>query len=136
MIASATRLAFELDRTSFGAQARIPRTTFSIGIGTPIRPVEQTRTLAADGVLKLDRYFRSSFERASAVIRVIAFASRIPCAPVAAFALPEVTTIARANFSAERCRLIFTGAAQTWFVVNIPATVAGTSETISAISSL
>src|SRR5205823_423966 len=43
--------------------------------------------------------------------------------------------MARADFLAARWRLIFTGAAQTWFVVNIPATAAGTSETINARSS-
>src|SRR5580693_4820140 len=63
-------------------------------------------------------------------------ASLNPCAPVAALAFPEFTTIARANFLAARCRLIFTGAAQTWLVVNIPATAAGTSETINAKSFL
>src|SRR5438128_3866484 len=51
-----------------------------------------------------------------------------------AFAFPELTTIARANFLAARRPLIFTGAAQTWLVVNIPATAAGRSETIRARS--
>src|SRR5205085_10608340 len=50
-------------------------------------------------------------------------------------AFPEFTTIDRANFLVARWRLIFTGAAQTWFVVNIPATTAGMSEMISARSS-
>jgi hypothetical protein len=44
MIASATFLALGADLASNGAQARIPRSTFFIGIGTPIRPVEQTST--------------------------------------------------------------------------------------------
>jgi len=34
------------------------------------------------------------------------------------------------KFFARVLRLIFTGAAQTWFVVNTPATAAGVSETI------
>ena len=43
--------------------------------------------------------------------------------------------MAWAKFCAAHFALTFTGAAQTWFAVNIPATAAGTSETISARSS-
>jgi hypothetical protein len=50
-------------------------------------------------------------------------------------AFPELTTIARANFLAAFRALTFTGAAQTWLVVNIPATAAGMSDTINARSS-
>ena len=51
-----------------------------------------------------------------------------------AFAFPELTTIARAAFRAADFALSLTGAAHTRFVVNIPATAAGTSETIIARS--
>ena len=44
MIASAVARAFWLELASNGAQALIPRVTFSIGIEMPIRPVEQTST--------------------------------------------------------------------------------------------
>ena len=47
MIASATCRAFVVDLASSGAHSRIPRSTFFIGIGTPIRPVEQTSTSSA-----------------------------------------------------------------------------------------
>src|ERR1700736_183896 len=101
MIAVATWRAFGFDLASNGAHRRIPRSTFFIGIGTPIRPVEHTRT-----------WFGFN-ESAFAVIRAIVSASRIPCAPVAAFAFPEFTTIARAKSLAATFRLTLTGAAQT-----------------------
>jgi hypothetical protein len=53
---------------------------------------------------------------------------------VQAFALPELTTIACAFPDRTLSTHTFTGAAHTWFVVNIPATVAGTLETMSARS--
>jgi len=61
----------------------------------------------------------------------ISSASFIPCFPVQAFALPELTTIACARPFFTRSRHTLTGAAQIWFVVNKPATVAGTFDTIS-----
>ncbi len=66
----------------------------------------------------------------------ISSASFIPCAPVQALALPELTTMAWALPLLTCFRQSFTGAAQTWLVVNIPATVAGASDTINARSSL
>jgi hypothetical protein len=69
-------------------------------------------------------------------MRAILSASRNPGRPVHAFAFPEFTTIARAVFRAAHFALTFTGGAQTLFVVNIPATVAGTSEMIRARSFL
>src|SRR3954469_13783329 len=48
MIATAASAALRSERASNGAQDRIPRSTFFIGIGTPIRPVEQTRTSLGD----------------------------------------------------------------------------------------
>jgi hypothetical protein len=101
----------------------MPRSTFFIGIGTPIRPVEHTRTLF--GLILLERQLQTS-----ATVAAIRFASRIPCFPVQAFAFPEFTTIARARLRAAQVALTFTGAAQTRLVVNIPATAAGTSDTI------
>ena len=48
MLAEALRQAnFHVDLASSGAHSRIPRSTFFIGIGTPIRPVEQTKTSRA-----------------------------------------------------------------------------------------
>src|SRR5262249_49895547 len=101
MIASATFRALDVDLAMRGAHARIPRSTFFIGIGTPIRPVEQTAT----SFLLTESEF--------AVISAIRRASFIPCSPVAAFALPEFPTIARAEFLAAHRRLTLTGAAQT-----------------------
>ena len=60
----------------------------------------------------------------------------MPCLPVHALAFPELTTIARAVCRAATFALSFTGAADTRFVVNVPATAAGVSETISARSGL
>ena len=59
-----------------------------------------------------------------------------PCLPVQALALPELTTTAWARPLLTRSTHTFTGAAQAWLVVNMPATVAGTSETMSARSRL
>src|SRR5208282_4577078 len=61
-------------------------------------------------------------------------ASCKPCLPVQALALPELMTTACATPFLTRSTQTFTGAAQTWLVVNMPATVAGTSDTISARS--
>ena len=62
-----------------------------------------------------------------AVSEHIRRASRSPCAPVQALALPEFTTTPRnLPFDAAMCsRPIFTGAAKTLFVVNTAAVVAG-----------
>ncbi|MEY2550923.1 MAG: hypothetical protein QOG12_1067 [Verrucomicrobiota bacterium] len=79
----------------------MPRFTLAIGIGTPIRPVEQTRISLAET------------PRFSAVICVINFASANPRAPVQALAFPELTTIPRAEFRFACFALTFTGAAQT-----------------------
>ncbi len=51
-----------------------------------------------------------------------------------ALALPELTTTAWARPLLTRSTQTLTGAAQTWLVVNMPATVAGTSDTMSARS--
>jgi hypothetical protein len=100
----------------------MPRSMFFIGIATPIRPVEQTRTASAvilfERPTKLGGLKPSSFSanwevREDAASCVIRSASVIPCGPVHAFAFPEFTTIARPDFFVARWRLIFTGAAQT-----------------------
>ena len=101
MIASATSRARDVPLESNCDALTIPRFTFAIGIGMPIRPVEQTRTSFAETP--------SCF----AAISVISSASASPRAPVQAFALPEFTTMARARFPAARRALTFTGAAQT-----------------------
>jgi len=135
MIASATCRAFDVDLAIRGAHTRIPRSIFFIGIGIPILPVEQTSTSSAEiRAGKLDCLKQSSLSSADAVSRAIVWASRSPWRPVHALAFPEFTTIARASSLRTCCRLIFTGAAQTWFVVNTPATTAGISETIKARS--
>src|SRR4051812_36265166 len=119
MIAFATVRALEADRLISGAQARMPFSTFRIGIGTPMRPVEQTRMSSAlilnQRFAKLDGFKPSSFERdrfefesERAANTAICSASRIPCAAVAAFAFPEFTTIARAKFLAATFRLTWT----------------------------
>ena len=51
-----------------------------------------------------------------------------------ALALPELTTTAWARPFFTRSTQTLTGAAQAWLVVNMPATVAGASETMSARS--
>jgi hypothetical protein len=62
---------------------RIPRKTFRIGKGTPIRPVEQTKTSCG-------LHFNPT-----AVATVILLASAIPRTPVQAFALPLFRMTAR-----------------------------------------
>ena len=104
------------------ATAAMPLRMFGIGNGTPIRPVEPTSTSVV---------FRPSAWPVSAAI---SSASAKPCGPVQALALPELMTTAHAVLLRRCSTQSFTGAAQIWFVVNIPAALAGTSETISARS--
>ena len=61
-------------------------------------------------------------------------ASLSPWEPVQALAFPELATIACARPRFRWARQTLTGAAHTWLVVNIPAAVAGTSDTINAKS--
>ena len=90
----------------------MPRFTFSIGRTTPIRPVEATNTV-----------FRGQGEDIHAGQFPPSFWHRaISCIPVQALAFPEFTTIACALDFFARGTLTFTGAAQPWLVVNIPAT--------------
>ena len=89
---------------SFG----IPDSTGSIGIGIPISPVEQTSTS------------RGAQPSDSAVSSAMRSASRRPASPVAALALPELSTTAAARPSWRWMRLICTGAAATRLDVNTP----------------
>src|SRR5882757_10859739 len=89
---------------------------------TPIRPVEPT---SAEPFGKFN---------ARSVNETISRASAMPCLPVQALALPELMTTSCAVLFFTRSTQTFTGAAQTWLVVNMPATVAGVSETMSARS--
>lgn len=87
-----------------------------IGIGSPITPVEHTPTSVCFSPSGL------------ATPRHIALASRTPCTPVHALALPEFAITARKP-SLRRCAWVtFTGAAFTRFVVNVPALWQGFSE--------
>ena len=71
---------------------------------------------------------------ATAACSAVAIASAMPCAPVAAFATPELTTIACGCASSRCCFETTTGAASTRFCVHIAAPVAGASERTSARS--
>src|SRR2546430_9591265 len=108
MMASAAWRAFVGDLASNGAHARTPRSTFFIGISTPIRPVEQTSTSPSLNF------------RAAAAVSVIRFSSAIPLRPVHAFAFPEFTPIARAKYFAARGALHFPDARQTRLPGNNP----------------
>src|SRR5688572_23368476 len=95
---------------------------FSIGIATPMRPVEQTSTCLA---------LSPSAFPAAAHIRL---ACCNPGTPVQALALPLLATIARTSEDARFARETRTGAAFTLFVVNVPAAAVLCWEKISAIS--
>jgi len=121
MIARATSPPAAGDIVS--AAARIPRTTRSIGIARPITPVLHTSTSPGS---------RSS---ASPAAVHMTRASRNPCAPVHALALPAFTTTAeigvpRRSVSCE----ITTGAALTVLRVKTPAAAAGVSDRNTATS--
>src|SRR6185503_3028814 len=62
------------------------------------------------------------------------FASFNPCLPVHALAFPELTTMTWARPLLRRAIQTFTGAAHTWFVVNMPAAALGTCDRIIAKS--
>lgn len=108
------------DCTPLGMPSRIVR----IGKGTPMTPVEHTKTDFA------------SQPSCSARADVINSASRIPGSPVAAFELPELIMTARATVDGTRCFDTITGAPQILFVVKTPVAVASRSETNNAKSGL
>ena len=122
------QIAFEASSPPVGesaaAAAGMPARTSSIAIGRPMMPVDATRISPG------------SQPSCAAVSSAISRASASPCAPVQAFALPELTTVARAVPPRTTVRLSVTGAATTVFCVNMPATLAGVSDTISARSGL
>ena len=90
-----------------------PETILSSGSSGPITPVERTRISSAS---------RSSSRPASAAV---ASASSSPRSPVAAFATPELTTIACGSATSRCAFETTTGAASTWLTVNIAAPTAG-----------
>ena len=106
-----------------GFNAAMPLAMRSIGMGTPIRPVEQTRTSFC---LSL---------KSSAAAAHMALASLSPPSPVQAFALPLLRITARLP-PALRCSAeTRTGAALTLLVVKVAAEAAGDSEKTTATSS-
>ena len=109
---------------SSAAAARMPASTRSMGSGTPITPVDATSTSCGSA---------PTSSPASAVMRS---ASVRPCAPVAAFALPLETTIARARpaLRSSDARLVRTGAPAAALRVKRPAACAGASATTRATS--
>jgi hypothetical protein len=102
----------------------MPARTLSIGSLRPMTPVEQTTTSSV------------RHDRARATCSHMATASRWPCSPVQAFALPLFTTTARMRPPLFwRCsRLTPTGAAANRFWVKMPAALMGASATSSATS--
>jgi hypothetical protein len=95
----------------------------SIGIGTPITPVDATATRS------------SRTPDAIAAAPCMRAASSSPRLPVAAFALPELATTARSASSRQRAWHSSTGAASTPERVKRAAeTVSGSAETSSARS--
>ena len=101
----------------------MPAGALSMGIVTPMRPVEPTRTEPCGRA------------RAGPVKRAISRASSKPCRPVQAFALPLLIKMARNDEEIPSCSLSTrTGAAGTLLVVKIPATCAGSPEKRSARS--
>ena len=107
---------------SAAAAARTPARRRARGTWTPIRPVAQGRTAAG------------ATPRSRAASAVDSAAVRSPSAPVQALAFPAWTRTAAARPAATRRRASCTGAAGARFVVNTPATLAGSSAAISATS--
>ena len=93
-----------------------------IGRGTPMTPVELTRTSSG------------RIPRRSAAYCAVLRAFWRPCSPVHAFAFLLFTTIARACPSRRCSRLTCNGAACTRFVVKVPPALAARSETMIARS--
>ena len=111
--AASSAAAREADRdaTRFG----MPPAMGSIGSGMPIRPVEQTRTCSA------------GTPRPAAASAHISSASARPRRPVAALALPLLTTTADAQppLAARWSRLTWTGAAAARLEVKVAAVGTG-----------
>ena len=122
MTARAAWWAAATERSSCLTQAGTPTSKHSRPKGTPMTPVEATSTSSA------------AQPRASATMRADARATSRPCSPVAALALPEFRTTARAWPEAARGRETCTGAAQKRFLVKVPAQTQVLSATTSARS--
>src|SRR5712671_5901710 len=99
------------------ASSGTARKILSSASGTPMTPVEQTKTSSGLQARRL------------AVSATVRCAAACPAAPVAQLALPAFTTTARMRpFDARRCSLeMRTGAATTRFCVNTAAAEAGAS---------
>src|SRR3990172_6765693 len=107
---------------SDAASAGIPLRSRSLGSGTPIPPVLATSTRARE------------MPRARATRSTISHASRRPCSPVQALALPLLITTAWARPPWTCSRLTSTGAACTRFVVKQAAAAARAAVTTNAQS--
>ena len=122
MIARATA-ALPSAESAAGKFCAIVPSIFSIGSGTPMRPVEQTSTCRSFSPSALAVGTRH------ALCRLDAGES-----PVQALALPAFATIARTSALRRCIRETRTGAAFTRFVVKVPAATVGVGEWISAMS--
>ena len=109
--------------SSSAAAARMPPRIRGMGRRSPITPVDATNTCSGGTPI------------AFAARCAISLASRRPCSPMATFAMPLLTTTARACPSRMWARHSSTGAPTTEDVVKTPAALAGTSLAISARSS-
>src|SRR5680860_1557685 len=112
-MASAAASALAPSGPSWATRPGMPASSGAIGNGIPISPVEHTRTSAG------------STPRPAAVRSHIRRASALPAGPVAALALPELSTTAAAWPSWRCSRVTSTGAAVARLVVNTPAAVTG-----------
>ncbi len=106
--------------------AGMAATTFSVGKGTPMMPVEEGKTSAG-----------AQAKVAAAAAQVVSQAA-MPAAPVAQLALPALTRTVRIRPPpVVRClRPTVTGAATSWLLVNIAAALAPLGATATARSSL
>ena len=120
-IASAAALPPATSALSDAASFGMPASTGAIGIGIPIRPVWHTSTSV--GAHPSD----------SAVSVHMRSASDRPTTPVAALALPELSTTAAARRSPRCVRDTWTGAAATRLPVNTPAAVTGARSAVAII---
>ncbi len=109
---------------SCGASWRIDSSIFSMGSGTPMRPVEQTITC------------RSRSPSAAAAARGHALGALDPLHAGAGVGVAGVGHDRAHVRGAQVRRETRTGAALTLFVVKVPATTAGVGEWISAMSGL
>ncbi len=123
MMAHAASWAASALAAAARARAGTPSVKGSSASGTPITPVEATKTSSG------------AAPRTWATMSALPRATSMPGCPVAAFALPEFKTTARARPFAATSRETATGAAAKLFFVKTPAAVAALpSATTSAAS--